>query len=92
MTLLAQYLRRAAHGRHRCGWCGERIAQGEVYVDQRIAADRSVFTWREHRTCGSEVWRWLGRAGCYDIEGLNPRDVYAEMLAEKQLDPPTAVG
>ena len=58
-TLLAEYNRRAAHGLHRCGYCRRPIAAREQYLDQRIADDGSVYTFRAHHACDSAYWSWV---------------------------------
>lgn len=45
--------RRAAHGLHRCGDCGGRIAARDHYRDSRVAGDGTVWTWREHALCSA---------------------------------------
>lgn len=51
MDILDQKQRRAAHGRHVCGFCRQRIAAGEVYDDCRIADSGTAWTWRSHLRC-----------------------------------------
>ena len=82
-TLLAHHLRLAAHGRHRCGWCGLTIAARERYIDQRIAENGTVWTWRCHQACDDLVWRHFREP---DIEGVHPHDVYADALALERED------
>ena len=55
MRVLASTIRRAAHGRHRCGWCHETIAARERYRDLRIADYGTVWTWREHLACCDRI-------------------------------------
>ena len=50
-TVLADTIRRAAHGRHRCGWCRQTIAAREQYRDLRMADYGTAWTWREHLAC-----------------------------------------
>ena len=58
-TLLAEYPnRKAAHGRHVCGYCYRRIAAGERYVDQRLTDNGTAWTWRAHQACHSAYWTW----------------------------------
>ena len=58
-TLLAEYRnRRAAHGLHRCNLCGRKIAKREHYLDQRIADDGRVYTFRAHLACDAAWWSW----------------------------------
>ena len=65
-TLLAHNMRKAAHGRHTCRECRKAIAAREVYVDQRIATDGTVYTYRAHERC------WLVIvAQVWDLEGWN---------------------
>ena len=52
-TLLAHHERRAAHGRHVCRECRRLIAAREIYLDQRVAGDGTVWTYRAHLRC----WR-----------------------------------
>lgn len=88
-TLLAEYKRKAAHGKHRCGWCLERIAAGEIYCDQRIADDGHVFTWREHITCGELAWAYLHSDGIYDGDEVagSAHDVWREAMAAREAQP-----
>lgn len=51
MNVLSDRNRRAAHGKHRCGYCREPIAYGEVYNDCRCADDGTAWTWRSHLRC-----------------------------------------
>lgn len=80
MTFLAEYTRKAAHGKHRCGWCWELIAQGEEYRDQRIADDGTVYTWREHIACANRFWPWWIEN--YGDEVINPHESFLQMLEE----------
>ena len=50
-TMLSQRTRKAAHGKHRCGYCRQPIAAGEKYDDARIADLGTVWTWRSHLRC-----------------------------------------
>ena len=80
-TLLTEKVRRAAHGLHRCGWCGDKIAAGERYNDQRIADNGTVYTWREHRGCAARFWKAWRAEGLHedDLEGVHPREAFNEM-------------
>lgn len=49
--LLAEYERKAAHGRHVCALCGKRIAVGERYSDARCADAGTAWTFRSHLRC-----------------------------------------
>jgi len=89
-TLLAHHKRRAAHGLHRCGWCGNHIVKGEQYTDQRIADDGTVWTWREHITCAAQFWHWWQEQG-YGDEVENPREAFAEMLTQSRTPASPAV-
>lgn len=72
-TVLAEYPnRRAAHGQHVCGICRKRIAAGERYIDQRVAADGTVYTFRCHRACNSAYWSWIDP---WDDEGYTIQDL-----------------
>jgi hypothetical protein len=51
ITTLSDRDRVAAHGRHRCGFCGNRIAVGEKYNDSRVADMGTVWTFRAHLRC-----------------------------------------
>lgn len=62
--------RKAAHGRHRCGYCHRSIARGELYLDQRIADDRTVYTFRGHLACDSAYWSWKPGEEHYDLVDL----------------------
>jgi hypothetical protein len=83
-VLLAQHTRKAAHGLHRCGWCGENIAKGERYTDQRIADNGSAYTWREHPACAERIWKWWRAQGYYEDEMTDGWIAWAEMLAEEE--------
>ena len=56
-VLLAEHIRKAAHDRHRCQLCGERIERGVAYLDQRCADDGTAWTFRCHTTCNARYWR-----------------------------------
>jgi hypothetical protein len=51
ITVLASRTRRAAHGLHRCGHCGKKIKAHTAYLDQRIATEGTVYTFRSHAAC-----------------------------------------
>ncbi len=51
VTTLSSRTRRAAHGKHRCGYCRQTIDRGEKYDDTRCAGDGTVWTWRSHLRC-----------------------------------------
>lgn len=74
-TLLAHYPdRRAAHGLHRCGDCGGRIARGDRYSDQRLADDGTAYTFREHALCRAlfeQAWADFGG----DLDFYDSRDM-----------------
>lgn len=53
MKVLADNIRRAAHGKHRCGLCGHPIAARESYRDYRIADCGTAYTFRTHLRCES---------------------------------------
>jgi hypothetical protein len=67
VTLLSHNIRRAAHGKHVCRECRQRIGAREQYVDQRIAGYGTVYTYRAHERCFEIVCYQLG----YDIEDWN---------------------
>lgn len=69
-TLLAEYNRRAAHGLHRCGYCRRPIAAREQYLDQRIAAEGTVYTFRAHHACFSAYWSWMDDPYTDDVYDL----------------------
>lgn len=79
MTVLSDRDRRAAHGRHRCGWCQRNIAAGETYRDIRQAYDGTVATWREHIVCGRFVQEHLDAAD-WPVEF--PVEVFADLVAD----------
>lgn len=63
-VLLAHNVRRAA-SKHRCDLCGEPIWPADRYLDQRIADEGTVYTFRCHTSCdvrygkahrGFELW------------------------------------
>lgn len=58
VTVLSEHRRKAAHGRHVCGYCYKRIGVGERYLDQRCAGDGTAWTWRAHTDCHSAYWSW----------------------------------
>lgn len=86
MMLLAEHNRKASHGKHRCGWCGENIAQGETYRDQRIADMGTVWTWREHPACAERIWTWWHKQGYHDDEMTDAWSAWVEMLHEEAID------
>lgn len=79
-VLLAEHIRRAAHGNHRCGWCDEPIEADHVYRDQRIADDGRAYTWREHLRCAAFVWSHLDQFERDEV--YDPRRTYAELVDE----------
>jgi hypothetical protein len=85
-TLLAEHTRKAAHGRHRCGWCDEYITAGEHYNDQRVADEGTVYTWREHFACRDRIWPWLRKHGITTDDFYDPWEVWQEMLAEERAE------
>jgi hypothetical protein len=87
VTLLAHHTRRASNGRHRCGWCGKRIAAGERYTDQRIADNGTVYTWREHPACAARIWKWAYAHGLRDDDFTDAREMWADMLADEEPTP-----
>lgn len=95
MTILADNIRRSAHGRHRCGWCLRLIAAREQYRDLRQAQDGTVWTWREHLACGAFMLR---HADPFDWPIEYPVEYYQELveaygdpLATRQWPSPTSV-
>lgn len=83
MTILADNIRRAAHSRHRCGWCQRTIAARERYRDIRQAQDGTVWTWREHLRCAAFVARHVDP---FDWPIEFPDEVYRD-LVEQHGDP-----
>lgn len=57
-TLLAHYERRARKS-HPCSDCGGTIAASDKYVEQRSAAEGSVYTYRSHSLCHALFLHWL---------------------------------
>jgi hypothetical protein len=77
VTILADNIRRAAHGKHRCGWCQRPIAARERYRDVRQAEDGTVYTWREHLACAAFMHR---HADPFDWPIEYPVEAYNEMV------------
>lgn len=78
MDVLADNIRRAAHGLHVCGLCRHRIDRGERYRDARIADDGTVWTWREHLRCGDFIRKATEPYGDADVDYV----MFAECVRE----------
>lgn len=57
-TVLSHTHRKAAHGLHTCGYCYQKIAKGEKYLDQRCADSGTAWTFRAHIDCHDAYWTW----------------------------------
>ena len=75
ITVLAETERRAAHGLHRCGYCGQNIAAREQYLDQRNCDNGTVWTFRSHLGCGPRYWRAHRALGLHDDDYMHWSDV-----------------
>lgn len=73
MIVLAEYRRKAAHGLHRCGYCGQAIAAREQYHDVRCADNGTAWTWRAHFRCEA----FLSLIGAWDDAGDDGIDAVA---------------
>jgi predicted RNA-binding Zn-ribbon protein involved in translation (DUF1610 family) len=74
VIILANHIRRAAHGKHHCTWCGKRIDAHEQYRDTRCADNGTAWTWRAHLRCDDFVWK-AAREAEWDVDdGLGPDD------------------
>lgn len=71
MIVLASFHRRAAHGLHRCCWCGSNINPRERYLDLRIATDGTVYTQRQHLACIDKVNRYGAYHGVEQDEPID---------------------
>lgn len=73
IAVLSERVRRAAHGRHRCGLCREPIAARSEYVDRRCADDGTAWTWREHIVCRDVVYEIMRREELRadDVDGID---------------------
>ena len=86
-SILAHYPhRRAAHGLHRCGDCGGRIAARDLYSDQRLACDGTAYTFREHALCRElfeEAWAagYLDEGDRYDATDMDLPESWRPYLA-----------
>lgn len=74
-TLLASTYRRSAHDRHRCGHCGGFIPWGDRYLDQRLAGDGHVWTFRAHSACDAIYWRLHRELGLCDDDIVSPAEI-----------------
>lgn len=73
-TLLAENVRRAAHGLHRCGICAGTIPARSHYLDQRVAGEGRVWTFRCHMSCHDFYWRLHRDFGLWDDDEIAPGD------------------
>lgn len=81
MILLADHVRRAAHGLHRCAWCGQYISAREQYRDTRCADNGTAWTWRSHLRCDDFIWKAAREAEWDTDDGLGPDD-FRELVSE----------
>lgn len=72
MTLLAEDTR-TARKPHPCGYCHRPIAPGSRYLDQRVADNGIVWTFRAHLDCHSAYWTWVDDSddGSYPLADLS---------------------
>ncbi len=82
-TVLADNIRKAAHGLHVCQLCRGRIAAGERYRDVRLADSGTVWTWREHLSCGDFIRRHVDR---WDLADGYNCETYAELMHDHDPD------
>ena len=75
-TVLADHVRRAAHGLHRCALCGRPIPARTKYSDRRIADNGTAYTWREHLACAD----LLERAARYFAIGQDEAEAVTSWL------------
>ena len=89
VTLVTERVRRAAHGRHVCGWCHKNIAARERYRDQRCAGDGTMWTWREHLACCDRINAGLRANGetWSDYEDSHPNDIWRSVLEHEDSHP-----
>jgi hypothetical protein len=80
-TVLASRTRRAAHGLHRCGHCGKKIKAHTAYLDQRLATEGTVYTFRSHAACDDLFQR---AARYFDLEEDESAATYTESVHEYQ--------
>ena len=58
MSTLLDHRERSAMKIHQCSYCLRSIVRGVRYLDQRVASDGSVYTYRAHLDCHSAYWSW----------------------------------
>ena len=56
--LISHTVRRAAHSKHVCRFCGRRIAAREEYNDDRLTEGGSAYTFRSHLDCFDAWCSW----------------------------------
>lgn len=76
-SLLASHQRRAAHSFHRCGCCGGRIPRGDQYLDQRVADNGTVWTFRTHAVCDRVYWRLHREFGMHEDDIVSAEEIRA---------------
>lgn len=74
--------RKAAHGKHRCVYCGEHIAAREQYGDMRCACDGTAWTQRSHLACTDLVNRYAVDVGLDDEDWPDWQEVLSWAAAE----------
>jgi hypothetical protein len=82
MNVLAANLRRAAHGKHVCGHCRQRIDASDRYLDLRIADGGTAWTFRTHVECDAMFNRYGRHFGLDDGDPVDWKDV-VEWNAER---------
>lgn len=61
MPEILQERDRKARRQHTCSYCGEPIAQGEVYEWAKLINDGYIYEWKNHKRCGriaAELWEY----------------------------------
>lgn len=84
-TVLSHKVRRAAHARHLCGFCGKSIAIGSDYLDLRAVADRTAYTWKAHLECDVLWSRACRHFAVDDEDGVHPTDLVHDYQREMGL-------
>lgn len=77
VALLASTYRRSAHGRHRCGYCGGFIPNGDRYLDQRCADSGQVWTFRAHSVCDVIYWNLHKESGLHEDDMVSTDSIRA---------------
>lgn len=88
VDVIASNERRAAHGLHRCVFCGKPIGERERYLDLRCRDNGTVWTQRQHLACMDLMQRYCEDRGIDDEDWTDWQEMLAWEADHAPVEPP----